>query len=85
MIEFTAAILIGFAAHQSDRVLRDFRGGWEYIARYIVGGLAVIMVFVLMLSRLNRSAMRDGLLSIVGAFSGVGLGVSLARLYDEAK
>ncbi len=85
MIEFTLGILAGFAAHQTDRVVRDFRGGWEYIARYIIGGLAVMLVYVLMLSRLNRGAMRDGLLSIGGAFGAVGLGVSVARLYDEVK
>lgn len=85
MIEFASAILIGIAAHQTDKVIKDFRGGWEYIARYIVGGLAVIMVYALMLSRLNRAAMRDGILAIVGAFGGVGIGVSVARLYDEVK
>ena len=59
MIEFTASILVGLAAHQSDKVLRDFRGGWDYISRYIVGVLAILLCYALMLSRLNRAAMRD--------------------------
>ena len=85
MIEFTASILVGLAAHQSDKVLRDFRGGWDYISRYIVGVLAILLCYALMLSRLNRAAMRDGLLAFGGASAGVGVGVALARLWDEVK
>lgn len=81
MIEFVVAVLGGFAAHQADRVVVNFPREWEYITRYIVGGLTVILFFALFLVRLNRSAWRDGMLAIIGAFGGVGLGVSLARLY----
>lgn len=84
MIEFVFGILAGIAAHQTDRIFVDWPRHWEYITRYIVGVLAGMLVFVLMLSRLNRSALRDGLLSIAGAFGSVGLGVALGRLYDEA-
>lgn len=82
MIEFLVAVLGGIAAHQADRVVEKFPHEWEYITRYIIGGLTVILFFALFLARLNRSAWRDGMLAIVGSFGGVGLGVSLARLYS---
>lgn len=84
MTEFLAGVLAGIAAHQTDRIFVDWPVHWEYITRYIVGVLAGMLVFVLMLSRLNRGALRDGMLSIAGAFGSVGLGVAVGRLYDEA-
>ena len=83
MLELFAGALFGVAAHQTDRIVRGWPVQWEYLTRYIIGGLTVVLAFALMLSRLNRGALRDGLLAECGAFASVGLGVAVARLYDE--
>ncbi len=85
MIDLIAATLFGLAAHQADRVVRDWPTQWEMLGRYIIGGLTVILSFSMILARLNRSALRDGLLAICGAFGAVGVGVALARWFDEMK
>lgn len=83
MTEFIIGIAAGIAAHQSDKIVSHWPLQWEMIGRYIAGGLTVILVFVLMAGRLNRAALRDSTLALAGAFGSVGLGVSLARLFDE--
>lgn len=83
MIEFILGVVAGIAAHQTDRVVARWPQQWEMLGRYIAGGLTVVMIFAMMAGRLNKPAQRDGLLALSGAFASVGLGVSLARLFDE--
>lgn len=84
MIEFVGGVLAGIAAHQTDRIFVGWPKHWEYITRYVIGVLTGIFIFTVMMIKLNRLALRDGLLAITGAFGSVGLGVAVARLYDES-
>lgn len=82
MIEFTVGALSGIAAHQTDRFVRQFPADWREITRYTIGTLTMLVVFMLTLGRLNRSAVRDGLLAYLVSAIGVGVGVAGARLLD---
>ncbi len=83
MIELFAAVLFGVAAHQTETIVKPWPSRWELLGRYVIGGLTVILAFALIMARLNRAALRDGLLSLCGGFGGVGFGVGLAMLIDE--
>jgi len=83
MIEILSGVLFGVAAHQTDTIVKHWPQRWELLGRYVIGGLTVIMSFALILSRINRGALRDGLLAISGAFGGVGVGVAFGMFFDE--
>jgi hypothetical protein len=83
MIELLAGGLFGVAAHQTDRIVKHWPAKWELLGRYVIGGLTVILSFALILSKLNRAALKDGMLSVCGAFGSVGVGVAFAMLFDE--
>jgi hypothetical protein len=83
VVELLAGLFAGIAAHQTDRIFIGWPVRWDYLSRYVVGGLTVIFSFALIFHRLNRAAFRDGLLSICGAFGSVGVGVAGAMWLDE--
>jgi hypothetical protein len=85
VLELFAGLLSGIAAHQTDHIFVNWPVRWDYLSRYVVGGLTVIFTFAMILSRLNRSALRDGLLSLCGAFGSVGVGVASAMVFDEMR
>jgi len=83
MIEILSGILFGVAAHQTDRVVKVWPTNWEYISRYIIGYLTCGFTFTLILKKINPHGIKDGLLAFGGAGMSVGIGVVLARIYDE--
>lgn len=84
MIDLVAGLLAGIAAHQTDHIVKDWPSQWEMLSRYVIGGLTVIMSFVLIMSHLNRATLRDSLLALCGAFASVGVGVAVGRWFDGA-
>lgn len=83
MIEVISGILFGISAHQTDRIVKNWPSQWEYLSRYGIGYVTCGLTFVLILRKLNPSALKDGLLAFSGAGFATGLGVVIARLYDE--
>jgi hypothetical protein len=88
MIEaFIAALafLGGWAAHQTDALVREFPPRWELLSRYIIGTLVVFGFFVAFLQRLRPRATRDGALSFAMASWFVGLGVAFGHWRSDKK
>ena len=88
MIDVLIAVVgfvAGLLAHQTDRVVKTFPPDWELLSRYGIGYLTTASVFALMIRRLNKFALRDGLLCYLLAGFTVGLGVVTGRLIDDQR
>ena len=83
MIELIAGVLFGIAAHQTDRIVKDWPTHWEYLTRYIIGYITCGLSFALIVRKLFPHLLKDSLFAFGGAGFSVGLGVALARIYDE--
>lgn len=82
MIVFVA-FLGGVASHQTKRFCDTFRGDWGYFSKLVIGVLTIGLFFGLMLERLNREALRDGLLAYAGSAAAVAVGVMTGHLIDH--
>jgi hypothetical protein len=83
MIELMSGVLFGIAAHQTDRIVKNWPHQWEYLSRYGIGYLTCGFTFVLIIKKLNPGIIKDAILAFGGAGFSTGLGVLIARLYDE--
>jgi hypothetical protein len=84
MIEIVFGVIAGFAAHQTDRLIKPtWAIYFDRLSRYSIGGLTVILVYGLILARLNRAALRDGMLAIGAAFVSVAVGVAGGMIEGE--
>ena len=77
------AFLGGLAAHQTDRLVREFPPDWELLSRYIIGVLTIFGFFVAFMRRLRVGAVRDGVVSFAMSAWFVGLGVAAGRWWDD--
>jgi fluoride ion exporter CrcB/FEX len=81
-----AAFLMGFAAHQTDRIVVMFPRDWELLSRYIIGTLTIFAAFVLLFRRLSpRHQVRDAVAAYSIAAAMVGCGVAAGRWLDDRK
>lgn len=83
MIEALTVFVFGFAAHQTDRAIQHIEGDFNLIVRYVIGTCGVIASATLIIYKINRSALKDALLSnLLGAVL-FGGGVAFARLWKR--
>lgn len=91
MIKLVLAAMAGAAGHQMSSIIDGWEAGglppaWSRIARYIVGGIIVLPVYVLIRRgvEVNEETEKD-IQSYIMAFFGVGFGVSVGYLLDDLK
>jgi hypothetical protein len=89
-----ATVLMGFAAHQTDRIVVMFPQDWELLSRYIIGTLTIFAAFVTLLRRIvyrsfpaniARHVMVIAIACYSIAASMVGCGVAIGRWLDDRK
>ena len=83
MIEFISGILFGISAHQTDRIVKNWPPQWEYLSRYGIGYLTCGLTFAIIIKKLHPEWLKDSIFAYGSAGFATGLGVLLARLYDE--
>jgi hypothetical protein len=82
MIDLVIGFFGGAATHQLHVWFYQFPKPWGLFSRYVVGVMTIFVFFCVALYRLNREALRDGMLAYLLAAVGVGAGVVAGYFFE---
>lgn len=89
MIKLVIGMFVGLAGHQGHTVLESWQSAgtpkpWILIARYIVGVIITLPVFLLF-KRKGRNDTDDDIAAFLLSFLSVGMGTTVGHLLDGLK
>lgn len=91
MIKLIIAIMAGVAGHQMNSIIEGWENeglprAWSRIARYVVGVVIALPIYVLIRHGNERSHESDlDIQAYIMAFVGTGVGVAAGYLLDDLK